>query len=110
MNEATRHAHTHTSGADSSPKVLMDTEAQRGGVICPRSHSKQWQEPRPPNFHRHSLIRPPEHTPVGCGQRQGHLAVWALQQREQDFTENKRKYLGYSGVEPWLGITWQVSK
>ena len=28
MTEATDHAHTHTSGADSSHKGFMDTEAQ----------------------------------------------------------------------------------
>lgn len=84
MTEATEHAHTHTSGTDSSHKGLMDTEAQRGGVICPRSHSKiSVRNPGLLTFRRHSLIRSPEHTPAGCGQRQRHLAVQGLQQREK---------------------------
>lgn len=41
-----------TTGAGCACNGLMDTEAPRGGLTCPRSLSKLFQEARHPNFQR----------------------------------------------------------
>lgn len=103
-----------TTGADFSCKGLMDTEAQRGGLICPRSHSK--------------LIFTDIHSPAPTPQasrtypsglwtdtRPPHCSVSVADKtRPQSSQKTKGSIQGRAGrgrsAGPCSGITWEILK